>query len=124
MSDEKQCEATDKSPLTEVGEAHAIANELHRFNFEMLEKLQCHQGDPREHSWNDDNWRLKEIKLEIQRCLEDNDFVSAANYCMFARYYIKKNKNTAGITEMLSRQAAQGQQLSGQSTGSLGSVFG
>lgn len=67
--------------LDKVFETHA---QLHRFTGQMREKLDKHHG--RHPFWLEKKWTRQELKMEMLRCILEEDPVSLSNYGMM--YYV------------------------------------
>jgi len=76
--------------IPEVVRAQVNAYSVHDFAREMLCKMNKHQ-ERFDTAWYDKSWTDQELKMEIHRCLLENDPVSAANYCMMLNHARQQN---------------------------------
>lgn len=78
---------------------------LNQFVSRMFFKLFKHYSDPNTFRWNDPKWPLRSIDLNIERCIEERDYVSAANYCLFAQAKIDAEPDLANPIDPAQEQA-------------------
>ena len=74
--------AISKVMPAEVEEAARTADQIAKFSDRMRHKMNDHQGsfEP----WDKKHWKRDEIDLEIQKALLERDYITVANFAMFA----------------------------------------
>lgn len=100
MSSE-ECEGTTEPTNQDLQAFYLVADEVHGFTQSMTKKLRKHLKRHEPGAWGNASWKSDEIVLEIQRCLLDGDFVSVANYAMFANYHQNRRETAERLPQAL-----------------------